>query len=444
MKLTFAVRPFSQPSQETVTVSPYLICGQQRLRREEAELEILRRQQRHHRAAWPARFRPAGNRSARWCRRRDYRRCGASAGSPTRPDWPWPGATRLRHRRRSFACRPRVFSNSLARSKFCCALTTAVFLTTTSAFCRSSSTVNSRSPFLTWSPSRTFTVSTRPCSSGRNENQLGLDPALQLAVVAFVAAGEREAGEHQRRHDGKLHPHGALLGANNSSTWVFIILRTSSGSKRSNNPLQMMATRPGAAMICGNSASACGHLAARGGAAQQRAHRGDDAREHLAVIEFGELGEAAAFRDHQPDHVLAPRLVDLAHEQFDDLVAEHADRHVGRAQRLDGADQRREHGADQFLEQALLVAEVEIDRALGDAGALGHVVEPRRLEAAGGEFIERRGKDRLAAGGAALPDARCCAAPARRDAAAAPRGGGAVLCGRIAGARSSWRYLNTD
>ncbi len=27
MKLTFAVSPFSQPSQETVTVSPYLISG---------------------------------------------------------------------------------------------------------------------------------------------------------------------------------------------------------------------------------------------------------------------------------------------------------------------------------------------------------------------------------------------------------------------------------
>ena len=93
----------------------------------------------------------------------------------------------------------------------------------------------------------------------------------------------------------------------------------------------MMATRPGAAMSCGKSTSAAGHLAALGGARQQRAHRGDDAGEHLAVIEFGELGKAAAFRDHQADDVLAARLVDLAHEQIDDAVGEHGDRHVGRA-----------------------------------------------------------------------------------------------------------------
>ena len=32
---------------------------------------------------------------------------------------------------------------------------------------------------------------------GRNENQLGLDPALQHAVIGLAAAGERERGEQR-------------------------------------------------------------------------------------------------------------------------------------------------------------------------------------------------------------------------------------------------------
>src|SRR6185437_399658 len=42
------------------------------------------------------------------------------------------------------------------------------------------------------------------------------------------------------------------------------------------------------------------------------------------------------------------------------------------------------------------VAKVEIDGALGDAGAFCNVVEPRRLEAARGELVERRGENGLA------------------------------------------------
>ena len=140
------------------------------------------------------------------------------------------------------------------------------------------------------------------------------------------------------------------------------------------------------------------------------------------------MGKRRPFRDHQADDVLAARLVDLAHEQIDDGVGERAHRHVGRAHGLDGADQRREHGADQFLEQALLVAEVEIDGALGDAGALGHVVEAGRREAAGGELVERGGKDRLAAGGAA----RLAGAGARRVAAWLLQAGGAPPARRLA------------
>ena len=47
--------------------------------------------------------------------------------------------------------------------------------------------------------------------------------------------------------------------------------------------------------------------------------------------------------------------------------------------------QGRDGVAHQRLEQRLLVAEVEIERALGDAGARRHVVEPGGLEAVRGE-----------------------------------------------------------
>src|SRR5262249_23712204 len=87
----------------------------------------------------------------------------------------------------------------------------------------------------------------------RYKNQLGLDPALQHVFVTVVTAGEHERREDDHQRTDELCSHVALLGANSSSTWGFIILRTSSGSKRSNSPLQTIAIRPGAAMICGNS-----------------------------------------------------------------------------------------------------------------------------------------------------------------------------------------------
>src|SRR5262249_25913953 len=66
--------------------------------------------------------------------------------------------------------------------------------------------------------------------------------------------------------------------------------------------------------------------------------------------------------------------------------------------RLDRAHQRAQHRAHEFLEQALLVAEVEIDRALGDARAARDIIEPRGGKAPRGEFLERGGED----GGAPL------------------------------------------
>jgi hypothetical protein len=57
-------------------------------------------------------------------------------------------------------------------------------------------------------------------------------------------------------------------------------------------------------------------------------------------------------------------------------------------------DQRHDRGPDQLLEHRFLVLEVQVDRALGNAGAFGHVIKPGRGKAAGDELLQRRLDDR--------------------------------------------------
>src|SRR5262249_22980473 len=66
---------------------------------------------------------------------------------------------------------------------------------------------------------------------------------------------------------------------------------------------------------------------------------------------------------------------------------------IARRGRRDRARQRAQHRAHEFLEQALLVAEVEVDRALGDAGAAGNIIEPRGGKAPRGELLPRSSED---------------------------------------------------
>jgi hypothetical protein len=49
---------------------------------------------------------------------------------------------------------------------------------------------------------------------------------------------------------------------------------------------------------------------------------------------------------------------------------------------------RRHRAAHELLKQGLLVLEVEVERALGDARLRGDVVEPRRRVAARGKYAE--------------------------------------------------------
>ena len=87
-----------------------------------------------------------------------------------------------------------------------------------------------------------------------------------------------------------------------------------------------------------------------------------------------------------------------------DLGAEHLEhgpqgqlgRQVGELRQLLQSRDHREDGlAHHLLEQVLLVLEVEVNGALGDARLLGHVVELGGGKALGGEHVERRLQDRL-------------------------------------------------
>src|SRR5262249_37415282 len=71
-------------------------------------------------------------------------------------------------------------------------------------------------------------------------------------------------------------------------------------------------------------------------------------------------------------------------------------RQIGGEYRFERADDRTHFETDQFLKQALLVGEVQIDRALVDTGTFGDIVEPCRCKAASGKFVERGVEDRVA------------------------------------------------
>ena len=85
--------------------------------------------------------------------------------------------------------------------------------------------------------------------------------------------------------------------------------------------------------------------------------------------------------------------VDFADEDVERMLDNHCQRQVAREHGLERADHGTDLKAHKLLKERLLVLEVEIDRALGDAGAPRHVVEPRGGKAAFGEFVERRLQD---------------------------------------------------
>src|SRR5689334_1069066 len=148
------------------------------------------------------------------------------------------------------------------------------------------------------------------------------------------------------------------------------------------------------------------NFAASSSVPQHRAHRGNDAGKDLAVVKFSKFWKSPPLGDDEADHVLAPRFVDLAHEQFDDAIGNNGKRQVCLAHRLDRADDRRQHCAHKLLKERLLVPEVEVDRSFGDAGTSRHVIKSGGFETAGGEFVECGCKNSVATFRAARPASR--------------------------------------
>lgn len=114
--------------------------------------------------------------------------------------------------------------------------------------------------------------------------------------------------------------------------------------------------------------------------------------DHLGAPAIGEVGEAADLREQHPDDLPGAPVLDHLRVFEGEVGAQ--DRHGG-ALRSGGEGRQvlargTAHLVHRGKEQVLLAREVQVDRALGDAGAGRHVVELGRHEAAAGEFLERR------------------------------------------------------
>ena len=143
-------------------------------------------------------------------------------------------------------------------------------------------------------------------------------------------------------------------------------------------------------------------LAARDPALDLGPEQAQPALDHLLMVEARELGEIARLGDHElrdrPDPGALEQRADLPDHQLD---ARGGRPRVRPQQALDPREVRQQRLPHHRFEELLLAGEIEVERALADAGARRDVVDPRRAEAALGEHLERRlddlGRPRLLA-----------------------------------------------
>ena len=196
-----------------------------------------------------------------------------------------------------------VLSKAVARSKACCAFFTAASCIATSARCRSSSSVNSGARGSTCRPrAPTASRSGRPRRGRRRSGRPRPSPGRSASGSPLQAGRSHGRRDHCRNEKGLAH--GSPFLPNRRSRWARISSRTSSGAKRSNSAFQISASSAGATSNCGKRASASlGNSPRSTARGQQRAHRRQNARDHLAVVELGELRKPRPFGQDQPDHV---------------------------------------------------------------------------------------------------------------------------------------------
>src|SRR6266849_10137819 len=129
-------------------------------------------------------------------------------------------------------------------------------------------------------------------------------------------------------------------------------------------------------------------------ALEDAGHQPVATRHYFFVVEAGQLGKIVRFRHHQLWDADERRLADeapvLAYETLEQF-ARAAGKRFGKLLAL--GDHRDDGLPDQRLEQRLFVFEVEIDRALGNAGATRDIFELRRGKAPIGEDLQRGADD---------------------------------------------------
>ena len=139
---------------------------------------------------------------------------------------------------------------------------------------------------------------------------------------------------------------------------------------------------------------------------QHALHQPVAAADDLVVVEFPDLREVPALREHQFGNAAELGVADRLPPTEDDLPQQ-----IGRAalvllqQPFAALDQRHDSGADDRLEQFFLAREIQIERAFADTGPGRHVIQPRRGVTAFDEQVERGGhqfsRSRLLAAGPA-------------------------------------------
>ena len=201
---------------------------------------------------------------------------------------------------------------------------------------------------------------------------------------------------------------------------------TSSGSILANIASQITASSSGPATSCGKRTSASFGNSPRSAARLATLRTsGKDARHDVAVVELGDRRKARTFGDDEAQQQLAPGPQNLGLEHREEDVEDLRQRQVRHGgDRLQALIDRIDGAADQALEQRLLVLEVEVERALGDAGPARHLVEPCRLVAVLGEHRESRVQDCLPPhAGVGRAHARLGPSRRRRSPRAAPARG---------------------
>ena len=136
-------------------------------------------------------------------------------------------------------------------------------------------------------------------------------------------------------------------------------------------------------------------LAARDPAPQDPADQPEAATHDLVDIEARKVRKIAGLGDHELRDRADPGVHDTRDGREHPLEQHGTRAFEGRRQGLDPGEVRQQRLAHDRLEQLLLAVEVEVERALADAGAGGDVLDPGGGEAASGEALQRRSKDLL-------------------------------------------------